>query len=45
MYMLLDPWSYTPDDTIGTVWRSIVNAFMIGTSEGMLIYMGMRLFS
>ena len=45
MYTLLDPWSYDSNDSIGSVIRSIANAFVIGSSEGILIYMGMRLFS
>ncbi|HEX5329525.1 hypothetical protein [Sulfuricurvum sp.] len=45
MNLILDPWVYDPKDFITTIWRSIANGFIIGSTEGMLIYMVVKLFS
>lgn len=44
MNILFEPWVYDSKDPIHTVWPGIVNGFLIGASEGIIIYLVMKTF-
>lgn len=44
MNILFEPWVYDSKDPIRTILPSIANAFLIGASEGIIIYLVMKAF-
>jgi hypothetical protein len=44
MNILLDSWVYDTKDLISTVLRSVAHGFLIGSSEGIIIYLVTRTF-
>jgi len=44
MSILLDPWGYSVKDSGCAIWRGVAHGFLVGASEGIIIYFVMKSF-